>query len=320
MNQLSRVAALGYLVLEVSDLDRWEHLVVNVIGLQIGRKEPGKFITLRMDGYEQRLILTQGPLDDVKAFGWEVANEEALEGVVRQIEAAGIPIEEASKEEADDRFVRRFFRCKDYDGNQVEIYYAPRVSRRPFVSPVVEHGFVTGQQGLGHYVHVVKNDQEKTLAFYKKLLGLSIADHVRQTFPSGTAVDVAFMHCHNKRHHTVAAFKFPEVKKQIHHFMIEVNNQQDFGRIHDLCRDEGFPMMMSVGMHPNSHALSFYIQSPSGFGFEISWGGVLIGPDWTVREYDLLDSWGHEWGAINTDRSSEPASPTLARPSCSSHT
>jgi len=289
-----KVAALGYFVLEVSDLPRWENLTVNVLGLQVGRRKEGEYLALRMDRYENRLILTQGPKDDVKAFGWEVHCEEDLDIIAKRIAAAGLPIVEASADEAADRFVRRLFRCEDYDGNQVELVYAPRVTNRPFLSSVVEHGFVTGQLGLGHYVHVTKKDQERTLYFYRELLGLSIVDHVRQKFNDSFTADVAFMGC-NARHHTVAAFEFPAVEKQVHHIMIEVNDMQDMGRMHDRCRAEGYPMMMSIGMHPNSHAQSFYIKSPSGFGFEVSWGGVLVGKDWTVREYDVLDSWGHHY-------------------------
>ena len=66
---MASISNLGYLVLGVKDLEAWKQFAVDTIGLQPGRSEPGKLLALRMDGYEQRIVLERHDDDYLLAAG-----------------------------------------------------------------------------------------------------------------------------------------------------------------------------------------------------------------------------------------------------------
>lgn len=289
---MGKVNRLGYAGFEVSDLDRWELFATEVLGMQVARKEGGRSISLRMDNHEQRLVLTKGAADDVAFFGWEVNTEAELDALADRIAAAGIGITRGDAAEAQERRVEKLYHCQDPDGNRVELYFGPKLTNVPFHSAVLTSTYVTGNQGMGHYFHVAKTDRQATLDFYVGLLGLQYSDFIRQELAPGLVADAAFLHC-NPRHHSMAVAFFPIVPKHLHHFMIEVASLEDLGRAYDRCRALEFPLELSIGMHPNNKSLSFYVRSPSGFSFEVGWGGIVIEDGWSVKSYDRLSAWGH---------------------------
>ena len=56
---MQSVSTLGYMVIGVSDLTAWESFAVNILGLQVGARATGESLGLRMDDYEQRILLLQ---------------------------------------------------------------------------------------------------------------------------------------------------------------------------------------------------------------------------------------------------------------------
>lgn len=289
---MSKVNRLGYVGFEVSDLNRWEVFATEVLGLQLARKDEGKRLAFRMDAHEQRLVLQKGTADDAAFFGWEIDTEAELDAVAERVAAAGVKVAKGTAAEAEDRRVEKLYICQDPDGNRVELYFGPKLSNAPCHSSVLTSSFVTGDQGMGHYFHVAKKDRQTTLDFYVGLLGLKYSDFIRQELAPGLIADAAFLHC-SPRHHSMAVAVFPIVPKQLHHFMIEVADLEDLGRAYDRCRQLEFPLELTIGMHPNNKCLSFYVRSPSGFSFEVGWGGIVIEEGWTVKSYDRLSQWGH---------------------------
>ena len=288
---MSSVTQLGYVGIEASDLAAWEGFGVDILGLQLARKEAGRLV-FRMDEYEQRIIVTKGPADDLVFSGWEAASEAALRAIVERLGPAGVGVREGTREEAAARRVEKLFVCADADGNRVELYCGPAVTNQPFRSTVLRSPFVTGEQGLGHYFLVAKKDRQATLDFYIGLLGFRLSDFIREEIAPGIVADAAFLHC-NGRHHTMAAAMMP-VPKRIHHLMIEVADMGDVGAAYDRALDRGVPIEMTLGMHPNDKMFSFYVTTPSGFAVELGWGGLVVDDaTWKVRSFDRLSEWGH---------------------------
>jgi hypothetical protein len=55
------------------------------------------------------------------------------------------------------------------------------------------------------------------------------------------------------------------------------------------------PIWLSLGQHSNDRVLSFYIKSPSGFGFEYGFGGLEIDEaTWQVEHWKVGSFWGHK--------------------------
>ena len=69
----------------------------------------------------------------------------------------------------------------------------------------------------------------------------------------------------------------------------------DVGMAYDRCVKAGIPIILELGHHPNDKTFSFYAQTPSGFNFEMGWGGVVIDDQhWEVKAFSKMSDWGHK--------------------------
>lgn len=108
-------------------------------------------------------------------------------------------------------------------------------------------------------------------------------------------VDASFFHTKTGRHHSIATAEVPDSPKVLNHFMLEVADIDDVGLAYDRVAKAGISVALELGHHPNDKVFSFYAQTPSGFNFEIGWGGVVIdGSDWEVKSYNQMSDWGHK--------------------------
>ncbi len=289
---MTSVRQLGYLGLEVSDFPRWEKFAVDVLGLQPARRGDDGSLALRLDQNEQRIVLHPGPADDLVYLGFEVANDAELEALGSRLVAAGFGVTEGKPETAAKRRVTRLLELTDPTGIPVELYVGAALAKEPFASARVTSGFVAGEEGLGHAVICAK-DPAASERFYSELLGMRLSDTVKLALNPQFTLQIRFLHA-NPRHHSIAFASVP-MPKRLHHFMLEVQSQDDVGRAHDRCLEAGISFAMDLGKHPNDGMYSFYAKTPSGFAVEFGHGGVKVDDTtWTVRTYDHVSVWGHK--------------------------
>ncbi|MFE9107818.1 VOC family protein [Actinomadura geliboluensis] len=289
---MTGVKELAYVVYEASSLDDWEHFAVELLGMQLADKTADA-VAFRTDEKVHRWLVQQGPADDLAASGYEVESDAALDAIAARLAAAGVEVEEGGAALAASRKVERILVTADPMGNRVELVTGFADAGTPFRSDVLLGGFVTGDGGAGHQVLLSKGVARETyLAFYEGLLGFRISDTIVEELAPGVVADLIFLRC-NPRHHSVAFGDMPHPKRT-HHFMVEVTDIRDVGTAYDRCMDAGQPFEMTLGMHPNDHMFSFYVQTPSGFSVEYGWGGLLVDDEtWQVKTLDRLHSWGH---------------------------
>ena len=162
----------------------------------------------------------------------------------------------------------------------------------PFQSPRPISGFEGGTLGLGHMV-VVMDDFDRSLHFYRDVLGMRLSDFVQVERPPGHKLRLAFFHC-NPRHHTLAFYAAPQPPKRLNHFMLQAKTLDDVGATYYLCQDQGVPIARSLGRHTNDHMVSFYLRTPSGFEVEYGWGGRVVDDStWQVQLHTAGSMWGH---------------------------
>jgi 2,3-dihydroxybiphenyl 1,2-dioxygenase len=287
------ITELGYLGLEVSNLPRWEQFATDVLGLTVKHGIQPNTRLLRMDANDYRFILTEGPADDFAFAGWRSPNGATVEAFGKHLDSHGVAWSWARDDELALRSVERMLHFTDPSGCRHEVFTGPQLALDRFSSPKVASGFVTGAGGLGHVVFSSRAYAE-TLEFAHQVIGLATTDHIRLVISPEFTFDVAFMHI-NERHHSMAiAPALPDVKKRIHHFMIEVNAVEEVGFARDRCLALGLPVAMDIGQHPNDRMISFYGQTPSGFHVEFGYGGVKVdAATWQVASYPKLSEWGH---------------------------
>lgn len=288
---------LGYLGFQVRDLPAWEKFALEVLGLQLVDRQPDGAFGLRMDEYAKRFFVEPGPLDDVFVMGWEAPDERAFDELVARLTEARVEVTRGTDDEARRRGVEVLVKFVDPAGVPLELFVGPARAVEPFRSELVRSGFVTGDQGLGHAV-VTANRQAESVEFYSQLLGFRLSDHIRCEF-FGFQVDIAFLHA-NRRHHSVA-FGDRQTKR-IHHFMLEVGSMDDVGLAFDRALARGVRIMQTLGRHPNDRMFSFYARTPSGFQFELGWGGREVDDaSWTPVTYDRISEWGHHPPQVFTE-------------------
>ena len=289
---MTRVRQLGYLGLEVSDLTAWERFAVEVLGLELARRAADGSLALRMDWFEQRILLHPGRSDDVAYLGFEAACDADLEDLRDLLAREGFAVAEADATLAAKRCVSRLLCLSDPSGIPIEIFCGASIARTPFRSSTVASGFVAADEGFGHVVISAK-DAAATEHFYVDLLGMRLSDRVRVPIAGGGTFDVTFLHA-NARHHSLG-FMVAPTPKRLHHFMLEVVSDDDVGRARDRGLEAGAALSMDLGKHPNDRMLSFYMKTPSGFDVEIGAGAVKIDDTtWRVRTYDHPSLWGHK--------------------------
>jgi len=288
---MQTVAQLGYVAFEVSDLEVWRNFGQNVLGLDVTdvTDVEGGGLAMRMDGRVARFYLSEGPLDDLAAAGWQLPDDAALDALVADLRAQGHDVTEGDAALAKARGVDRLFKCLDPDDNPLELSTGTTAGDTPFESELVPSGFAADELGLGHLV-LSSKDADRSAAFYTQLLGFKLSDRIRCEI-HGFPVDVKFYHC-NGRHHSLALGG--PMPKRVHHFMIEVKELDEVGRALDRHVGAGLRVAQTIGRHPNDRMVSFYGLTPSGFQFEFGWGGrVIDDATWETTEYDQVSEWGH---------------------------
>lgn len=293
---MSALSNLAYVVFNASDLNQWEDFAVQVLGLQVGERTE-QMLSLRMDEMAQRIVIEKGAGDDISAAGWQLDTLGDLTAFVAGLRSKGIAVKEGDDALRRSRKVEALFHCTDPNGYRHEFTVGPTHApiSRAFNSPLlVGGGFETGNLGVGHIL-TISQDYAASVKFYTEVLGLRISDYIRdaETFP-GITVDATFFHSATGRHHSLATTCMP-LPKILHHFMIQVRSLDDVGLAYDRAQKAGVPIIATTGHHPNDHMVSFYMATPSGFGLEYGWGGVVIEDDeWNIRNYSQLSDWGHK--------------------------
>ena len=287
----SAVHSLGYFLFEVSDLDAWDHFLIDVIGLERGEAMGDGLHPYRTDERAARILLQRGPADDLIALGFEVENEDLLHEVSSHVREAGFTAEPGLPGEARARGVEGFIRTSEPGGVVVEIFHGAETAETPFRRDKVAAGFVTGAQGVGHLA-LRADSIAATRSYFEQVLSFGLSDQIRCTLPGDFEVDITFLRV-NERHHTVALGS--GLEKHLHHFMLQMGSLDDVGAALDRAFANKVRVVQSLGRHPNDQMVTFYCVTPSGFECELGWGGRTVDDSrWEPSTYDRISDWGHQ--------------------------
>ncbi|MEG1771548.1 MAG: VOC family protein, partial [Comamonas sp.] len=227
---MSSISNLGYVVIGSRKIAEWRDFAVGMLGLQVGRHEPGKLLALRMDEMQQRIVIEEGDEEDLRAAGWMFQTAQGLQAYVQRLREAGLAVQECSPEQAANRRVEKLYCCQDPNGYALEFYCGGYVapSNQPFKSALLRGpGFRTGDLGIGH-VLVRAKDYAQSMDFYQNHLGLRLSDIIRGEVRPGYVAEAAFFHTVGGRHHSLAtgAVNIPKV---LGHLMVELYSLDDVG-------------------------------------------------------------------------------------------
>lgn len=291
------VKALGYVVVETAQPEKWDHFLTQVAGVMRAPDAADGAALYRIDQRPFRFRIERSTRDWFKAAGYEVSDGDALDALSVAIRDAGRPVDAFSASDCASRGVAAGFRTSDPAGNGLEFFCGDSSSETPFVSPIGVPEFVTGDMGMGHAVFSAPNFQE-VLAFYRDVVGFHETDmpafHLMG--PDAPPMHFAFLHADNGRHHSIAFGEGPIPPSGAVHVMLEYPNLVEVGKAHDRMKLYGYAESASIGQHFNDETVGFYVQTPSGFDLEIGCDSLVIEPEsWQVTKHEGISIWGHEW-------------------------
>lgn len=291
------IKALGYVVIETAQPERWDHFLTRLAGTMRTHDAVDGARLYRMDQRPFRFRIELSDREWFKAAAYEVASRDDLSALAERILASGRAVHTLSAPECELRGVSQAFGTSDPAGNGLEFYHGDSVVDAAFTSPIGISEFVTGQMGMGHAVIAAPNFAE-TLAFYRDVIGFHETDmpafHLMG--PDAPPIHFAFMHADNGRHHSIAIGEGPVPPSGAIHIMIEYPDLIEVGKAHDRMKQFGYPESASIGQHCNDRTVGFYVQTPSGFDLEIGCDSLVIDPaSWEVTRHEGISIWGHEW-------------------------
>lgn len=278
---------VAYVVLEVPDAAGVDGFFTAVVGLASGPDTPDGHRTVTDDAAAHRVIVAEGPANDLVAVGFDYPPD-AFDAAVARAGAAERPDLAALR-----RVDRLAVVAAPWGGSVELVTGLDRVDPPP-ATPLVPGGFLTAGQGFGHVV-VATLAFDESVAFLVHALGFAQSDWLEQELAPGIDLEVRFFHC-NPRHHTMALARAPfELPSKLHHLMFETNDRDDVGAAFDRAFASNLAIPNGLGRHDNDGMFSFYVASPAGFQVEVGHGAVQIAEPWTGdRQYDRISAWGHQ--------------------------
>ena len=282
------VTQLGYVALDVTDLDAWRRMGSEIFDFEV--IDANDSCLFRIDERPCRISLRSASGDGIACSGWEAGDPGEYEALRERLRRAGVELSEGSPGDCAARGVAALTRFRDPGGFNLELYHTPRLDRRVVRHKAPTSGFKAGDMGLGHIVlHYAERDS--AVDFYREILGFRVTDTCKL---KNADVLATFLRC-NSRHHSLAIIAgVPGRAGQISHLMVEANVMEDVGRAYELCLAKKLPMGLTLGQHTNDRMLSFYLQTPSGFALEFGYGGIEIDDaSWEIKHWDTGSFWGH---------------------------
>jgi 3,4-dihydroxy-9,10-secoandrosta-1,3,5(10)-triene-9,17-dione 4,5-dioxygenase len=276
------VDEFAYIILDVIDTDAWARFAGDIVGAQV--EQEGATVRLRLDDRPFRYLIRRRQADRLPALGWRVADADALTAVKTRLGDIGLEPAQIEAAELHDRRAAAGLRFSCPNGIDHEVVCGLE-GGGAFTPSADVSGFVTGPGGLGHIVWGAPN-LEAMDRLMMGAFGMALREDI--STPSGVG---HFYGC-NARHHSLAAFSAPALR--LEHIMVEMKDLDDVGCAMDRAVDADYPLTQPLGRHRTDHMVSFYLDTPSGFGMEIGCGGVLCDDSWPqVRDANRRRPWGH---------------------------
>ena len=284
---------MAYVVLEVSEPEAVADFFTQIIGLAPGATTSAGERTFTDDDALQRIILTEGPSNDLAVTGFEAMDAPSFDALVERLARLGYEPQVAGSSLAAQRRVARLVSIEAPWGGSVEMALGLERGGQPSL-PLMPSGFLTFEQGFGHTV-VATTAFDASHALITEGLGLEQSDWINTEIMDGIELEVRFYHC-NERHHSFALARAPfELPTRLHHLMVESNDRADVGRAFDRAYGSDLQIPNGLGQHDNDQMFSFYVESPAGFQVEVGHGARRIEQPWyDNHEYSRISAWGHQ--------------------------
>lgn len=279
-----RYSKLGYVALNVADIDRSVDFYVDRVGLDLSAREPGGPAFLRCSSDHHNIVLYPAGAPGLKRVAFELESPADVQQARAYLHELGLRVSEvpaaelAQLKQGDGiRFV------EPNSGLTIELYSRMMQMALPYSRRL------TKITRLGHVVLAVEAYDEM-IGFLTARLGFAVSDFVEGRF--------SFMRAHpNPLHHTFAVGRSPK-GNHLHHVNFMVSDIDDIGQAMNRMQKHEVPIVFGPGRHQPSTSIFLYFLDPDGMTLEYSFGMEEF-PEHGAREPrmleprpEALDTWG----------------------------
>lgn len=288
------IRQLGYVRCESRKLDEWESYFRDLLeGANVVRTDDE--VRLQVDSMAARIIIREGDSEDIVAQGWEVPSHAALRDLADHAQASGFEPQWATDEERVQALVLGMFTLVDPSGLRNEIFYGPMVDDERRLDRRLAGRFLAGPLGAGHTaIFVDPEPYDACVEFYRDVLGLQVSG--RRECDPAQATPITMFRCNARQHSMgLVPMKSPW-NRRIGHFSVEYTEIDPLGRSYDYAISKDI-VKATLGRHQADNTVSFYVETPSGYEFEVGWDSRLVPDDFASESYRparLPSIWGHK--------------------------
>jgi 2,3-dihydroxy-p-cumate/2,3-dihydroxybenzoate 3,4-dioxygenase len=284
-----RYNRLGYVALNVSNLERSQKFYRDVLGLQPVESGDGGRAFFRCSGFHHDIVLHESPKPGLKRIGWAMEDAASLRAAKRHLASLDLPTVEVSTAECDALAIAEAFRSVEPNSGAVFEFFCGMTE--------ADGPFVPTHTKIARLGHVVLNVADRPAAekFLTEQLNFRVSDRIEGA--------VSFLRCFpNPFHHSLGVGGLGA--KGLNHVNFMVTEVDDIGKAMYRCKKNDVPVVFGPGRHPPSESMFFYFLDPDGITLEYSFGMEEF-PEVGAREPRLmpnkLESIDY-WGAIPDPR------------------
>jgi len=253
-----RYRKLGYVELNVTDLERARRFYENMVGLQYIARGPNGEDLYRCSDDHHSVVLHQAPEASLKRVGFMLEDEDQFVPLRDSLDRHGTPWEELDAGECAQRRIGRTLRMVEpHTLATFEFYVAANDAGNALFTPTLAK-----IQRLGHVVLWTPHN-EAACDYLRDVLNFRRSDDIgdeatfMRPFPS-------------PYHHGVGIFKADRCG--LHHVNFMVTEIDDVGRAFNRFRAHDVKIAKGIGRHPVSGSVFLYYFDPDGLTLEYSFG------------------------------------------------
>lgn len=251
---------MGYIALNVSDLDKTTRFATEVFALDLAGEHAGGGRFFRSGPKHHDVLLTQADGPAFVRAGLELESEQELERAFAHYETLGWKPAWVSDKESADLFVERAFRVREPVCGVCWEYF----SRMTYVSVPVKNK-VTSFKEFGHFGLWVPDCKAISRSMCDHM-GFAVSDYLE-----GWRISLLRAQP-NANHHTFAPVGSPLGKLGFHHLAFMVNSIDDIGLLFNRIKRYDVKIQFGIGRHPTSGSIHLYIYDPDHMVWEYTLG------------------------------------------------
>tara|TARA_R110001606_G_scaffold232277_1_gene379779 strand:- start:3378 stop:4298 length:921 start_codon:yes stop_codon:yes gene_type:complete len=252
-----RYLRLGYVGLNVSDLDASVNFYETLVGLKMDQRPQSDMAFLRCSDRHHDVVLYKSDTPGVKRVGWQMESEAALDAIEAHLTSIRIACQPVTVSERNELGIGRAFRATEpTTGATFEFYHEMEAAPESF-QPT--H---TKIARLGHIV-LSSADRSATESFLMNEMNFRVSDRIHGI--------VTFMRCFpNPFHHSLGVGSAG--KPGLNHVNFMVTEMGDIGKANNRMKKADVPIVYGIGKHPPSESVFLYFLDPDGMTIEYSYG------------------------------------------------